>query len=153
MNNEKSIDVLNTLIQINNDRIEGYETASKETDHSDLHSLFSDLIETSEKCKAELTEEVQRLGGTPIEGTKTSGKFFRAWMDIKAALTGKDLKAILNSCEFGEDVAVDTYEKAMENDDDDLGIEQRSIIATQYDLIKADHDKIKSLRDNLVEHE
>ncbi len=153
MNNEKSIDVLNTLIQINNDRIEGYETASKETDNSDLQNLFSDLIETSEKCKAELTEEVERLGGTPIEGTKTSGKFFRAWMDIKVALTGKDLKAILNSCEFGEDVAVDTYEKALENDDEDLGAEQRSIISTQYDFIKADHDKIKSLRDNLVEHE
>lgn len=30
MDKEKSIDVLNTLIEINNDRIEGYETASEE---------------------------------------------------------------------------------------------------------------------------
>ena len=30
MENEKTIAVLNTLITINNDRIEGYETASKE---------------------------------------------------------------------------------------------------------------------------
>src|SRR5690349_19819739 len=108
MDNEKSIDVLNMLIQINNDRIEGYQTASKETEERDLQSLFSDLIETSETCRAELTEEVERLGGTPAEGTKTSGKFFRAWMDVKAAITGKDRKAILSSCEFGEDAAVDT---------------------------------------------
>jgi len=153
MNNEKSIDVLNTLIEINNDRIEGYETASKETEESDLQSLFSGFIETSEKCRAELAEEVERLGGTPTEGTKTSGKFFRAWMDVKAAITGKDRKAILSSCEFGEDKAVDTYEKAMQNDDDDLGIEQRSIIAEQYDLIKADHDEVKALRDNLVKQD
>ena len=152
MDNEKSSDILNTLIQINNDRIEGYDRASNETDDADLKSLFSDLIETSEKCRAELTEEVERLGGTPIEGTKTSGKFYRAWMDLKAAVTDNDRKAILNSCEYGEDVAVDTYEKAMNDDDDDLGIEQRSLIETQYVLIKADHDKIKSLRDNLVEH-
>jgi uncharacterized protein (TIGR02284 family) len=152
MNNEKSSDVLNTLIQINNDRIEGYDRASNETDDVDLKSLFSDLIETSEKCKAELSEEVERLGGTPVEGTKTSGKFYRAWMDLKAAVTGNDRKAILSSCEYGEDVAVDTYEKAMDNDDDDLGIEQRSLIERQYVMIKADHDKIKSLRDNLVEH-
>ena len=29
MENKKTIEVLNTLITINNDRIEGYETASK----------------------------------------------------------------------------------------------------------------------------
>ena len=153
MNNEKSIDVLNTLIEINNDRIEGYETASKETDESDLKNLFSSLIATSEKCKAELTEEVERLGGEATEGTKISGKFFRVWMDVKAALTGKDRKAILDSCEYGEDKAVDTYEKVLKNDDEDLGVEQRSMIAAQYELIKADHDNVKSLRDTLVEHE
>mgnify|MGYP006219800087 CR=1 FL=1 len=32
MKREKSIEVLNSLITINNDRIEGYETASKETE-------------------------------------------------------------------------------------------------------------------------
>jgi hypothetical protein len=29
---EKTVEVLNTLITINNDRIEGYETASEETE-------------------------------------------------------------------------------------------------------------------------
>ena len=104
MDNEKSIDVLNTLIEINNDRIEGYETASKETDEEDLRTLFSQLMQTSESCKKELVNEVLELGGTPVEGTKTTGKFFRAWMDVKAALTNKDREAILNSCEHGEDV-------------------------------------------------
>jgi uncharacterized protein (TIGR02284 family) len=152
MNNEKSIDVLNTLIEINNDRIEGYETASKETEESDLKTLFASLIVTSKRCKAELTEEVERLGGEATEGTKVSGKFFRVWMDVKAALTGKDRKSILDSCEYGEDNAVETYEKALKNDDDDLGLEQRTLIAAQYELIKADHDEVKSLRDSLVEH-
>jgi hypothetical protein len=32
--------VLNTLIIINNDRIEGYETAAKETEEQDLKVLF-----------------------------------------------------------------------------------------------------------------
>ncbi len=154
MNNEKSIDVLNMLVEINNDRIEGYETASKETDESDLKSLFSNLIATSKKCKIELMEEVRRLGGVPVEGTRTTGKFFRAWMDVKAALTGKDRKAILNSCEYGEDVAVNTYDKALDNKhDDDLGIEQRSIVQEQSEWIKADHDKVRSLRDSLVEQD
>ena len=36
MENEKTIEALNTLITINNDRIEGYETAAKETEEQDL---------------------------------------------------------------------------------------------------------------------
>jgi len=150
MDNEKTVDVLNTLIEINNDRIEGYETASKETDEEDLKRLFSHMIETSTTCRQELTKEVERLGGTPKEGTKITGKFFRAWMDVKAALTGKDNKAILNSCEYGEDVAVETYDNALKNDDEHLGIEQRTMIELQREVIKADHDSIKELRDQLV---
>ena len=81
MSNEKTIDVLNSLIEINNDRIEGYETASKETEEDDLQELFSRMMKTSTKCKQELTQEVERLGGTPIEGTRITGKFcVHGWM-------------------------------------------------------------------------
>ena len=46
MENEKTIAVLNTLITINNDRIEGYETASKETEEQDLKALFAHFTAT-----------------------------------------------------------------------------------------------------------
>ena len=151
MENEKTIAVLNTLITINNDRIEGYETASKETEEQDLKTLFAQLSSTSQKCKQELTNEATKLGGTPAEGTKTSGKFFRVWMDVKAALTGKDRKAILNSCEYGEDAAKDTYKKALENDLENLNAEQQSMIKAQHTLLVADHDKVKSMINTLVE--
>jgi len=149
--NQKSIDVLNNLLEINNDRIEGYNTALKETKEPDLKNMFSQFAETSQKCKRELTAEVRNLGGTPIEGTLTSGKLYRAWMDVKAALTNKDRKAILNSCEFGEDVAVKNYEEALKNNP--TGSPLYKIINQQYDLIRAEHDKIKKLRDVLVNSE
>jgi len=151
MEEKKSIDVLNKLVEINNDRIEGYETASKETQETDLKTLFSQLAQTSQDCRAELIDEVTQLGGEPVEGTTTSGKFFRAWMDVKSALTGKDRKAILNSCEYGEDVAVDTYKKVLENNAEELTEDQLAMVEEQYNLIKADHDMVKSLRDSLVE--
>ena len=147
MKNEKTVAVLNTLITINNDRIEGYETASKETEEQDLKTLFAQFSATSQKCKQELDAEVKKLGGEPAEGTKTSGKFFRVWMDVKAALTGKDRKAILNSCEYGEDQAKDTYERALENDIENLSLEQQTMIKAQHTLLRADHDKVKSMRD------
>ena len=151
MEDKKAIDVLNKLIEINNDRIEGYETASKETKETELKTLFTELAQTSQECNGELIDEVTQLGGDPVEGTKTSGKFFRAWMDVKSALTGKDRKAILNSCEYGEDVAVNTYKKVLENNTDDLTEDQLAMVEEQYGMIKADHDMVKSLRDSLVE--
>lgn len=150
MEKEKSIEVLNSLITINNDRIEGYETASKETEEQDLKSLFAQFIATSQKCKQELAGEVTRLGGEVAEGTKTTGKFFRVWMDVKAALTGKDRKAILDSCEYGEDVAVDTYYNALRSNLGNITAEQQSMLNSQHALIKKDHDKVKSMRDELV---
>lgn len=151
MENKKAIDALNTLVEINNDRIEGYETAARETNEPDLKVLFTKLAETSQDCRIELEREVELLGGTPAKGTKVSGKFFRAWMDVKAAITGKDRKAILESCEFGEDQAVNTYESVLEDEQEHLTREQIALIESQYDLIKADHDAIRALRDSLVE--
>lgn len=151
MNEEKTIDALNKLIEINNDRIEGYQTASKETEEHDLKMLFSALIATSEKCNDELIDEVENLDDIPTEGTKISGKFFRAWMDVKAALTGKDRKLILDSCEYGEDMAVATYDKVLKNHREDLSADQLEMIAEQRELIKADHDEVRSLRDALAE--
>lgn len=148
---EKTIEVLNTLITINNDRIEGYETASKETEEHDLKSFFAQLSSTSHQCNHELKTEVSKLGGVAAEGTKVSGKFFRVWMDVKAALSGKDRKAILNSCEYGEEVARETYEDALKNDAEYLTVEQQAMIKAQHALLVADHHKVKQAVDALEE--
>lgn len=149
MEKEKTIEVLNTLITINNDRIEGYETAYNETEEQDLKSLFTKFSATSLKCKIELNSEVRKLGGIPAENTLASGKFFRVWMEVKAAITNKDRKAILNSCEYGEDVAKGTYERVLEKDAENLSASQQNMIKAQHILLKADHDKVNSIL-NLV---
>lgn len=148
MDKSKSIDILNSLIEINNDRIEGYETASKETEETDLKTLFAEFINTSQSCKHELVQQVLNLEGTPEEGTRITGKFFRVWMDVKAALTNKDRKAILTSCEYGEDVAVDTYEKAL-SDPDSISSIVYSLIGSQLVLIKNDHNRVNRMLDSL----
>lgn len=147
MENQKTIDVLNTLIQINNDRLEGYQTASNETAENDLKSFFSELSKTSQHCNQELWAEVIDLGGTPTESTKLTGKFFRVWMDVKTAIMGKDRKTILDSCEYGEDVAKATYENTLEKDSEYLNPTQIAMLSAQHKLLKADHDKVKSMRD------
>ncbi len=149
MNNDNSIDALNSLVTINNDRIQGYETAIDETEDQDLKTSFAKFIQTSQACKSDLVSAITKLGGTPDDGTRLDGKIYRAWMDFKAMVTGKDRKAILNSCEYGEDVAVNAYERAMK--DEDLSAEHRTLVSAQYTKIKADHDTVKSMRDAEIE--
>jgi uncharacterized protein (TIGR02284 family) len=142
---EKSISVLNDLVIINNDRVEGYERAAKETEDSELKDVFNSMANESRKHKAELLSEVVELDGEPKEGTSTSGKFYRVWMDVKAALAGKDRKAILASCEFGEDAALGAYRDALKSDE--LSSDCRTIISKQEADLKKSHDKIKAMRD------
>ncbi len=151
MNKERAIEVLNTLIIINNDRIEGYETASKGTEELDLKILFAQFISTSRKLKEELVNEVNLLEGKVLEGTMVSGKFFRVWMDVKAALTNRDRKSVLNSCEYGEETATDAYDKVLENESEHLTAEQYFMISDQKTVLIADQDQVRLLRDALVD--
>ncbi len=62
---EKSVEVLNALIEINNDRVSGYEKAASETDtiYIDLQAIFKGYANDSQKYANELALEVKRLGG------------------------------------------------------------------------------------------
>jgi uncharacterized protein (TIGR02284 family) len=67
-------------------------------------------------------------------------------MDVKATFTGKDRKAILASCEFGEDAAQKAYDEALSSEAE-LPAEVRQLIMDQKLSLKKSHDYIKALRD------
>jgi uncharacterized protein (TIGR02284 family) len=146
--NEKLSEVLNDLIAINNDRIEGYEKAAEETKNVDvdLQAVFHKMADESRKYKAELAGEVQRLGANPESGTTGLGKVYRTWMDIKTAFTGKDRQSILDSCEYGEDAAQKAYREALASDAE-IDADTRQIITSQQASLKESHDLIKKYRD------
>lgn len=144
-NKEKELEVLKTLVEYNNDRVEGYQKASEEIEHTDLRQLFNKFSAQSRTFSIELNSRIVQLGSVPVEGTTNSGKVYRAWMDVKAALTGKNRKAILGSCEFGEDVALKSYEEAMQ--EPGLSIETQKLVNEQARHIRSAHDEIKNLRD------
>ena len=146
--NEKTAEVLNDLIRINNDRIEGYERAAKETksEDIDLQTLFRQMASESRSYATDLKKYVMGSGEDPAQGTTAAGKIYRAWMDVKATFTGKDRKAILASCEYGEDAAQKAYDTALSSDAD-LTTEVRQLIMDQKASLRRSHDRIKQLRD------
>jgi uncharacterized protein (TIGR02284 family) len=145
---EKVASILNDLIRINHDRVIGYEKAIEELkdEDADLKALFQRYITESRQYAQELTQEVTRLGGDPADGTTNSGKIYRVWMDLKAAIAGKDRKTILENCEFGEDAAQKAYDLAL-NSDTDLEPSLRDLVVRQKAVLKAGHDEVKRLRD------
>lgn len=146
---KKQIETLNDLVLINNDRVEGYKKAIEELkdEDADLRVLFQERIDQSRSFHSELVAVIARTGEEIEEGTKLSGKIYRAWMDVKAFFSGADRKAILDNCEDGEDAALSAYEAALECES--LTPEQRTIVIRQQAEIKISHDKIKAMRDSL----
>jgi len=146
---EKSIDVLNDLIEINNDRVAGFEKAAKDLGDEDqeLRGIFEQYAGESRTYSTELATAVRESGQDAEDGSSATGALHRAWLDVKATFTGHDRKSILAECERGEDAIKKAYRTALE-DDNDLPFEVSDIIRRQQQGIQAAHDRIKALRDS-----
>jgi uncharacterized protein (TIGR02284 family) len=147
---KEAVQILNDLIQINNDRITGYERAIKELkdNDDDLKALFAVFIDQSRQNKMILGKEVQSFGEDMDNGTTAGGKIYRAWMDVKAVFTGHDRHTVLENCEFGEDSALKAYHTALR--DDDLPAYLKEIVSNQHQMLIDAHRRVRSLRDEYV---
>lgn len=146
--NDALVGVLNDLIEINNDRVTGYNKASDEAKSMDvdLQAAFTKMANDSRQYAAELTERVRTMGGEPSRGTTNSGKIYRVWMDVKATFSGHNRQAILENCEFGEDAAQKAYKAALASDAE-MDAATRQLITNQQNKLKTSHDLIKKFRD------
>ena len=146
-NTKETIEVLNDLLQINNDRIIGYEKAIRETkpEDDDLKILYATMIAESHRNKISMATEIQAMGGDVDQGTTASGKIYRAWMNVKTLFTGYDRHTILANCEAGEDANQRAYRAALENEA--LPAIIRELLVRQEESLRSSHDEIKELRD------
>jgi uncharacterized protein (TIGR02284 family) len=150
--NEETIEILNDLVKINNDRIRGYEKAIENTDtlEAELRTLFARMIEESHEYNNELSEQVIKAGGQPADETSVPGKIYHAWMDVKATFSGQNTKSTLVACEFGEDAAQKAYAKALEKESP-LPRDVYDIIARQKSMLRGSHDLVRQYRDQYAE--
>lgn len=144
--NKESIDLLNDLIETSKDGEDGFNTSAKDIKNSAIQQFFLTRAADCGAAVSELQAEVERLGGKPETSSSVSGTLHRAWVDLKAMVTGKDDEAILNEVERGEDVALKAYneaiEKAIKHNLPVLGL-----IQNQKAGVQKNHDEVKRLRD------
>jgi uncharacterized protein (TIGR02284 family) len=137
-----AIGVLNDLIQTCRDGEEGFRTAAGGVDDANLKRLFASYAQQRAEFIHELQREVRQLGGDPEERGHAAGAVHRGWINIKAAVTGKDEGAVISECERGEDVAKRNYQHALEQT---LPSDVRLVIERQYMQVKDAHDHVRSL--------
>jgi uncharacterized protein (TIGR02284 family) len=70
----------------------------------------------------------------------------RGWVHLKGAVGASSPLSMLEECERGEDAAVARYRSALK---EDLPAEARAIVQRQAEGTQRNHDRIKSLRDQL----
>lgn len=147
LNNEKSVSILNDLIEINNDRVAGFEKAIADINEEnvDLKALFQEFTAQSRKFSQELTAIVTTHAAEAETGTSVAGNLHRAWIDVKALFGGRDRRSILEEAERGEDAIKKAYHDALR--EGVLTGEAALTVSTQAEDIQSAHDKIKALRD------
>lgn len=142
--NNEAITTLNTLIATTIDSVTGYEDSAKNIDSERLREIFRSRADERQRVVEELRAEVRRLGGDPEDSGSFLGKAHQRFEDLKAAITGRDEKAIINEVERGEDYLKEKWQAALQSGN--LHGETHDLVERLYQSIKAGHDQISQLK-------
>jgi uncharacterized protein (TIGR02284 family) len=138
--------VLNDLIEINNDRVAGFEKAIADIkdENVDLKAIFEGFAAQSRKNGQELAALIGNRDEIET-GNSAAGTVHRAWIDVKSLFGGSGRESILSEAERGEDAIKKAYEDALSGGE--LPADAVDTVRSQAQEIYAAHDQVKALRD------
>jgi uncharacterized protein (TIGR02284 family) len=143
VDHERTLATLNTLIDACHDDEKGFQSAAECVKNHELKTLFRAYSSQRGQYAAELADEVRRLGGQCDAGGTVSAALRRGWINLKAAVTGGDEKAIIVECERGEAEVRESYEAALR---ENLRAEIVAVIQRQFRGIQEAYDHIQALQ-------
>jgi uncharacterized protein (TIGR02284 family) len=135
---------LETLATTLIDSINGYTDAAENAHSPQFQQIFRKLADERSGLVEDLRSEIRRLGGNPPDDGSLLGKTHQRFLDLKAAVTGRDDKAIINEVERGEDYLKEKFEAALSAED--VATESRLVIETAYQSVRRGHDQMRDLK-------
>ena len=150
MDNKDQITTLNTLTATLIDSVTGYEDAASNSDAGRFQQLSRERASERSRVVEDLRAEVRRLGGDPEDDGSFLGKSHQRFLDLKAAITGRDEQAIINEVERGEDYLKEKFETALNSDA--LTGESRAVVERAYQSVRSGHDQISQLKHGIESH-
>ena len=147
MNSTAGTGVLETLTTTLIDSINGYRDAAEHAEGSQFQQLFRRMADDRSRVAEDLRSEVRRLGGNPPDDGSFLGNTHQRFLDLKAAVTGRNDQSIINEVERGEDYLKEKFETALNSQD--LPPESRSVIERAYQSVREGHDRVRDLKHGL----
>ena len=143
--NNPTVSTLNDLLQITNDRIEGFNKVEDKVweKYPNLKSDYTNMVDQSQKMRLELKSLISERNGDADDSTTVAGGLHRTWIDVKNAFSSDNAESTLENVTFGENAAIEAYEKAL--DSGDLCSESSRVVQDQLHSLKASYEKFKNL--------
>lgn len=141
------ITTLNTLTATLIDSVNGYRDAAANSESGRFQELFRTNADERARLVEDLRAEVRRLGGNPEDDQSTLGALHQRWLDLKAAITGRDDKAIINEVERGEDYLKGKFEAALNSGH--LSGESRAVVERVHQSVLKGHDQVSAIKHGL----
>lgn len=150
MDNSKTVSVLNDLLNITNDRIQGFSKVEDKVwdKHSLLRDDYDQMVRESQEMRSDLINLITEKGGEADDTSSTAGAIHRTWIDVKNAFTGDNPEATLENVVFGEKSAIAAYQEALQSDK--LCPQSTVVVADQLEQLKSSYAKFQSL-ENLAD--
>jgi uncharacterized protein (TIGR02284 family) len=149
MENNKTTAILNDLLNITNDRLEGYEKVEGkiwEMNHS-LQNDYEHMTSQTKVMKTELINMIKERGADANDSGSFSGALHRAWIDLKNSfLVGGLEHSTLENVVFGENAAIQAYQEAL--DSGDLDEASKDTVTDHLKKIKDACREFKAKLDN-----
>jgi len=143
----KSTQILQDLININNDRISAYQSALKLGNiDSSIKDAINDIIADGVYYRQQLVKEVNKRDAEVKNMANILGKIYMAWNDLKVTLAANTQRAVISSCMYNEKIALHAYQAALSKD---AGIsnnllqmleEQEDGLKKNYELLRYFHE-------------
>ena len=147
MDRSHDITVLNTLTKTTLDSMKGYADACEESDGT-YRELFDSMSRERSQVASKLQAQVAVLGGDPEDDSSFTAAAHRTFMDLRAAISGRDEEQIIKEVERGEDHIKNKYEEALK--DGDLTVETRQVIEQGYESVRKGHDRVSAIKHALT---
>lgn len=141
---EATIQSLQSLIEGNLDSAEGFRTAADIVTEPRLSALFSDIADIRGQFARQLQQMVA-VDEKPAESGTLMGAAQRWWLKLRGTISPDNAYGVLAEAERSEDRIKDLYEDAMRTCDEP---DVLTLLQEQFVQVKADHDRVRDLRDS-----
>ncbi|MFN8441407.1 MAG: PA2169 family four-helix-bundle protein [Caldilineaceae bacterium] len=138
---EKVRSTLQQLIRLNYDGVGAYEMAATLLKNDHYIEICHDFVGQRRHFIDELSQILIRYGGTPPDSQSFNGLMNDVWMNIQSLVSGDD-GAIVTECDRGNQLAVDLYYRAQ---NEELPEDVRTLVQNQFSLLKGEHERIHRL--------